>query len=105
MTIVEVRDERTNYQLTAQLRDGELVLAASDMSAWIEAAMGTEEYEYFYVIKAADMGRVRALLGTTDEEVLARIRELLAPHGISASTAWKSWLEANRIPYDFSVWR
>ena len=76
MTIVEVRDERTYYQLTAQLRDGELVLAGSAER----------------VDRSGDGG-------------LARIRELLAPHGISASIAWKSWLEANRIPYDFSVWR
>jgi len=105
VTIVSIVDERTNYRLTASLDTGDLVLAASDLSASVRAMLETDEYEYYYVVKAADVPRLRALFGPSDTEVLERIRQLLAPHGVVASTEWKAWLSARGIPYDFSVWR
>ncbi len=43
-------------------------------------------------------------LATTEPELLAQIRALLAPHGIEASTKWRQWLESHEVPYDFTVW-
>jgi hypothetical protein len=106
MTIVEVRDSRTHYRLTASRnRDGDLVLAGSDLSAWVKDMFSADEYEYFYVVRASDVPRVCAALGTTDDALFERVRALLAPHGTGASTQWKAWLTAQGIPFELNVWR
>ena len=105
MRIIDIKDARTNYALTASRTNGDLVLAGSDLSGWVKDQFETDEYEYFYVVKAADVPRVCAALGATDADLLDRVRDLLAPHDTGASTAWKAWLVDHKIPYDFSVWR
>lgn len=111
MILVSIKDATTNYILTAEIQpSGDLVVSASDFSPSIKQTFDTDEYEYFYVVKAADVERVRTALGITDTvlsrvELLQRLRALLEPHGYTASTQWKAWLVANNIPYDFSVWR
>lgn len=106
MRIVEVRDGRTNYSLNASRnRDGDLVLDGSDLSPWVKDMFSTDEYEYFYVVKARDVPRVCAAFGTTEDALLENVRALLAPHGTEASTQWKAWLTAQGIPFELSVWR
>jgi hypothetical protein len=104
--IVDIRDGRTNYALSASLNaEGDLVVSGSDLSRWAKDALATDEYEYFYVVKAAHLARLCAALGADCEALLGRIRHQLAPHGYHASTAWKTWLNEHGIPYEFSVWR
>ncbi|HET7504820.1 MAG TPA: hypothetical protein VFK02_27545 [Kofleriaceae bacterium] len=79
------------------------MLAGSDLSPAVKEMFETDEYEYFYVVKAGDVARVS--LGADLPHLLGRVRDHLAPHGITASTAWKTWLSAHGIPYDFTVWR
>ncbi|GEM_PF-2807782 len=110
MILVSIKDATTNYILTAEIQpSGDLVVSASDFSPSIKESFETDEYEYFYVVKAADVARVHTALGITDatlpDELLLRLRALLEPQGYTASTHWKAWLVANNIPYDFSVWR
>ena len=106
VTIVNIRDGRTNYALSASLdAQGDLVLSGSDLSSWAKDAFSTDEYEYFYVVKAVHLAQRCTALGAAREQLLARIRDELAPHGYRASTAWKAWLVEHSIPYEFSVWR
>jgi hypothetical protein len=106
VVIVKIRDERTNYVLNGSVNQGgDLVLAGSDLSPSIKEMFDTDEYEYFYVVKAHEVKRVCAALGADAAGLLERVRDQLAPHGITASTAWKAWLTAHGIPYEFSVWR
>src|SRR3982751_239458 len=93
MKLVEVRSGRTSYVLTASRNgEGDLVVSGSDLSPWVKDAFSTDEYEYFYVVKACDVGRVCAALGATEEDLFDRLRALLAPHETAASTQWKAWL-------------
>lgn len=106
MKIVEVRSDQTNYMLSASRnREGDLLVSGSDLSPWVTERFSTDEYEYFYVVKAPDVVAVCAALGATEDDLLDRLRALLAPHGIGASTQWKAWLTAQKIPFEFSVWR
>jgi hypothetical protein len=106
MKIVEVRSGRTSYLLTASRnRDGDLVLSGSDLSAWVKDMFSTDEYDYFYAVKACDVERVCAALGATEDNLFDHIRALLAPHDTGASAHWKAWLTAQGIPFEFSVWR
>jgi hypothetical protein len=106
MKIVEVRSGRTNYVLTAtRNREGDLVLSGADLSSWVKETLSTDEYEYFYVVKAAEVPRVCAALGATEDDLFDRIRALLAPHQTDASSQWKAWLTAQGIPFELSVWR
>jgi hypothetical protein len=106
MKIVEVRSGRTNYVLTASRnRDGDLVVSGSDLSPSVQEMFSTDEYEYFYVVKAPDVARVCAALGATEDNLFDRMAALLAPHGTDASGQWKAWLTAQGIPFEFSVWR
>ena len=106
MKIVEVRFGGTNYVLTASRnREGDLLLSGSDTSTSVQEMFGTDEYEYFYVVKAPDVARVCAALGATEDDLFDRLRALLAPHGTDASAQWKAWLTAQAIPFEFSVWR
>ena len=106
MIIVKVREGRTDYCLTGSInKDGDLVLAGSDLGAMVKEMFETDEYEYFYVVKASDVPRVCAALGTTSDALFERLRALLAPHGTGASTQWKAWLTAQGIPFELSVWR
>jgi hypothetical protein len=105
MVIIKIRDDHTDYSLLAELTvDGDLVVSGCDCSSWLAAHMGRSEYEYFYTVKAKHVPRVRALLGATEDELLAAVRALLAPHGIRASTTWRAWLQANDVAWVFSVW-
>jgi hypothetical protein len=106
MRIVNLRAGQTNYALSASINaEGDLILSGSDLSSWAKQAFSTDEYEYFYVVKAAHVAQLCAALGADREALLARIRDQLAPHGYRASTAWKAWLVEHGIPYDFSAWR
>jgi hypothetical protein len=106
MIIVQIKDERTNYILTAEIgASGDLVLSASDFSPSVKDMFSTDEYEYYYIVQAVDVGRVIAALGATRATLLDAIRDLLAKHGITASTEWKAWLDARNIPSELSVWR
>jgi hypothetical protein len=106
MIVVSIKDARTNYILTAELNAaGDLVLSASDFSAMVKEMFSTDEYEYFYTVKAANVAKVLRALNATQASLLDKVRELLAPHDVDASTRWKAWLVENKIPYDFSVWR
>jgi hypothetical protein len=106
MTIVKVREGQTNYQLVASRNPGgDFVVAGYDTSPWVQDTFSTDEYEYFYVVKAQEVPRVCAALGTTEDALFEQVRALLAPHGIAASTQWKAWLTAQGIPFEFSVWR
>jgi hypothetical protein len=106
MKIVEVRSGRTNYVLTASRnREGDLLVSGADLSPWVKEMFSTDEYEYFYLVKAPDVGRVCAALGATEDDLFDRIRALLAPHQTEASGQWKAWLTAQGIPFEFSVWR
>lgn len=112
MILVHIKDASTNYILTGELNgDGDLVVSASDFSPSVKEGFGTDEYEYYYVVKAANVPLVRRSLGVGEtepfarSEMFARLRALLAPHGYTASTHYKAWLVDNKIPYDFSVWR
>jgi hypothetical protein len=106
MKIVEVRSGRTNYVLTASRnREGDLLVSGSDLSPWVKEMFSTDEYEYFYVVKAPEVARVCAALGATEDDLIDRMRALLEPHGTQASGQWKAWLTAQGIPFEFSVWR
>ena len=107
--IVRIREGGTHYTLSATIdAAGDLVLAGHDLSAWLkdhgERMFGrADEYEYYYRVAAAQLPRVCERLGVPRRNLLGAIRALLAPHGITASTAWKAWLQAAGIPYDFTV--
>jgi hypothetical protein len=105
MVIVEQRGNGIHYTLSAEIHtNGDLVLEGHDLSAWLEESLGRDEYEYRYTVRASDVPRVRALVGADSEaELLERIKELIAPNGISASKAWKAWLRGHHIPYAFGV--
>ena len=105
MVIVEIRDDHTDYSLLGERTvEGDLVVSGYDRSSWLEARIGRSEYEYFYTVKAKHVPRVCGLLGATEDELLAAVRALLAPHGINASATWRAWLQANDVPWVFSVW-
>ncbi|MFT3694909.1 MAG: hypothetical protein QM831_17295 [Kofleriaceae bacterium] len=96
MEIVRIWTDTRKYSLTASLDGNELVLAGHDLSPGLEELFGRDEYEYWY---RTDVAAVVAVLG---EPILERVRDLLAAHGISASTIWKEWLIAHGIRYQFS---
>lgn len=106
MYLVEINEAVTRYWLSAELdAQGALVVSGHDLSRNLEDILGTDEYEYWYTVAAADVQRVCAALSTTPAQLLQALKDLLAPHGISASTEWKAWLVARAIPYQFSSWR
>ncbi|HEY0253840.1 MAG TPA: hypothetical protein VGC41_20055 [Kofleriaceae bacterium] len=100
MNIVSIYNDRTRYSLTASFDGGALVLSGQDLSPGLEEMFGRDEYEYWY--RVDDVPRVCAELGATTDTLFARVKELLASHGISASTRWKEWLIEKQIPYKFS---
>lgn len=105
MIVVELRRDRLDYSLIAEITDdGDLVVSGYDRSSWLAEQIGRGEYEYFYTVKAKHVPRVCELLGVSEAGLLAAVRELLAPHGIAASTAWRAWLQANDVAWVFSVW-
>lgn len=104
MLIVEVRDARTNYALYADFDGrGDLVVSGTDRSPGLEERMGFDEYEYFYRIRAAEIPELCNQLGAPRETLLDGLRDLLAPSGASASSAWRKWLESHQIGFEFSV--
>jgi hypothetical protein len=105
MVIVEQRGNGIHYTLSAVIRaNGDLVLEGHDLSAWLADSLGRDEYEYFYTVSARELARVREILGAdAEDDLLARVRDLLAPDGISASRSWKKWLRRHGIPYAFAV--
>jgi hypothetical protein len=104
MVIVELRSAGINYTLSADIRaNGDLVLEGHDLSAWLEESLGRDEYEYFYTVRAHEVSRLRELFGAGEDDLLERIRDLLAPEGIAASKSWRAWLKGHGIPYTFAV--
>ena len=104
--VVKIRDGGTDYQLEVHLNGaGDLVLQASDMGATARQMFGASEYEYWYFVRAPEVGRVCLELGVGDGELLQTIRDRLAPQGIDASRVWKEWLLERSIPYEFKTWR
>jgi hypothetical protein len=124
MELFSTHTKDTNYALRASMKDGALQLEGHDLSPGLEAFSGRDEYECWYTVAAADVPRVEAALldeaetarpdARTDAETRRRAHgadavlfELLrqrfaVPHGISASTAFREWLVAHAIPYEFS---
>ena len=104
MVIVQIRDGKTSYALYADLRaSGDLVVAGHDLSKWQEDSFGRDEYEYFYTVRADAVTRVCEALGVERAGLLDALQSLLAPHGVSASTAWRTWLQTHDMPYEFAV--
>jgi hypothetical protein len=108
-TIARIRNRETDYTLLAELdAAGDLVLIGHDLNAWLtgrgEDLFGrADENEYLYRVAAAQLPRVCELLGVPTSKLLDGVRVLLAPHGLGASGAWKAWLMAFGVPYDFAV--
>ena len=104
MTVVQIRDGRTSYSLTAALTAaGDLVLSGHDLSSYLAEHMDRDEYEYFYAVKSHAVPQLCVLLGTSTPGVLEAVRALLAPHGINASKQWRLWLESQGVAFDFTV--
>lgn len=115
MELLSIYTKDTNYALEVSMKDGALMLDGHDLSPWLEASRGRDEYEYRYTVEAQHVPKLRAAL--LDEAAAeqqppadgteAALFELLrlrfvVPHGISASTAFKEWLVERAIPYKFS---
>lgn len=105
MILVDISDETTKYILTAELQNGDLVVSASDFSPSVKDTFGTDEYEYWYIVKAQEIWRLSHALGCTQAQLLEKLRDLLAPHGYTASTHYKAWLVEKLIPYSFTRWK
>jgi len=104
MVIVQIRDGKTSYALYADLRgNGDVVVAGHDLTRWQADSYGGDEYEYFYTVRAHAVPRLCELLAVGRAGVLEGIQGLLAPHGAAASTAWRAWLQAHDVPYEFAV--
>jgi len=106
MYIVEIVDDATRYWLSAAIDEtGALVVSGHDLSKNLEELLGTDEYEYWYTVAAADVPRVCAALLATPANLLQELKDLLSPFGISASTEWRDWLTRRGIPFQFANWR
>jgi hypothetical protein len=104
VVIVQIRDGKTSYALYADRRgNGDVVIAGHDLTRWQADGYAGDEYEYFYTVRAPAVPRLCAELGVEPAGVLDGIRALLAPHGITASTAWRAWLQAHDVAYEFAV--
>lgn len=89
MVIVQIRDGKTSYALYADRRgNGDVVIAGHD---------------HFYTVRAAAVPRLCGELGVEPAGVLDGIRALLEPHGVAASAAWRAWLQAHDVAYEFAV--
>lgn len=104
MVIVQIRDEKASYALYADLRpSGDLVVAGHDLTRWRAESFGGDEYEYFYTVRTAAVARLCEQLGVERAGLLDALHALLSPHGVSASTAWRAWLQAHDVAYEFAV--
>ena len=62
MNIVRIKDDHFNYTLSAKLA-GDLTVSGHDLSKGLEEMLGTDEYEYWYIVRAADVPRVSFAVG------------------------------------------
>ena len=107
MVIAELHDEHTDFSLHAEVTaDGDLRIGGCDRSSWLASRIGRSEYQYVYTVRAKHVPRLCALLGvsTCEDELLAAVRALLGPHGVTASLTWRAWLQANDVAWVFSAW-
>ena len=95
MVIVHARDGQATSSLSADLRPtGDL--AITDVHVERDA-------EYVYTIRAAAVPRLCELLDVEVGELISGLERLLAPHGMTAGTAWRTWLKAHDVPYELTI--
>ena len=109
VTIYDERSDRGWFILDAYLRDGDLVLEGHDMGRTVEEFWGEDEYEYWYVVRSANVERVRTMLldrtgRDSGDDLLGLVADGLVPFGEGASRAFRTWLEEADISYEFANW-
>lgn len=97
MMIVQVRDGEVSCSLSAELRpSGDLVIIGRDLSV-------ERDSEYVYSVRAAIVPRLCELLDVEAGELVDGLQRLLAPHGVAASTTWRTWLKAHDVAYELTI--
>lgn len=97
MVIVQVRDGQASCTLSAELWPaGDLVVTGRDVSA-------ERDSEYVSTIRAAAVPGLCELLDVEAGELVSGLQRLLAPHGLVASTTWRTWLKAHDVPYELTI--
>ncbi len=92
MVIVQIRDGHSSCTLSAQLQPGgDLVVR------------GHDEYGYVYTVRGAAVVQMCALLDVERGELVDGLQRLLAPSGVTAGAAWRTWLKAHHVPYELTV--
>jgi hypothetical protein len=101
MVIVQIRDGATSCTLSAELRPGgDLVVRGHDARA---DSVGGDAYGYVYTVRAGAVARLCALLEVEHGELIDGLQRLLAPSGVTAGAAWRTWLKAHDVPYELTV--
>lgn len=101
MQRVVLRAEKTDTDirsLSAELDgDGDLVFIGQDLGRGVEAAFGCSEYEWTWMIRAADLPRLAEALGCAGADLLEHLARTFSHE--RAAGLW-DFLQAHGIPYE-----
>jgi hypothetical protein len=95
----DIRHGGDSRWLAASLTDdGDLLIEGCDRGAAVEGLFGAREYEWSWTIRTADLARLRAALGCSDDV----LRGLQASFSGDAAAGLKAFLDDHGVAHD--VW-